>query len=119
MTSQALKFYSVGLVAMALRLLITKVYYSLQDTKTPMINGAISVVINIILNLILVQHMAHAGLALATSIATIIATILMFYGLKKEDWFIGNCILYKMWVKSRTSLFHNGSGCICCIPWII
>ena len=48
---------------MALRLLLTRVYYSLQDTKTPMVNGAISVVFNIVLNLILVKYMAHAGLA--------------------------------------------------------
>ena len=89
MTSQALIFYSLGLVAMSLRLLITKVYYSLQDTKTTMINGAISVVFNIILNLILVRFMAHAGLAFATSIATIIATLLMFYGLKKKIGSLG------------------------------
>lgn len=89
MTSQALIFYSVGLVAMALRLLITRVYYSLQDTKTPMINGAISVVFNIVLNLILVKFMAHAGLALATSIATTVATLLMFYGLKKKIGSLG------------------------------
>ena len=75
MTSKALVFYSIGLVAMAIRLLLNKVYYSLQDTKTPMINGAISVVFNIVLNLILVKYMAHAGLALATSIATTIAII--------------------------------------------
>jgi putative peptidoglycan lipid II flippase len=84
MTSQALVFYSIGLVAMAIRLLLNKVYYSLQDTKTPMINGAISVVFNIVLNLILVKYMAHAGLALATSIATTIATLLLLYGLKKK-----------------------------------
>lgn len=89
MTSQALIFYSIGLVAMALRLLLTRVYYSLQDTKTPMVNGAISVVFNIILNLILVKLMAHAGLALATSIATTIATILLLYGLKKKIGSLG------------------------------
>ena len=89
MTSQALIFYSLGLVAMSLRLLITKVYYSLQDTKTTMINGAISVGFNIVLNLILVKFMAHAGLAFATSIATTIATLLMFYGLKKKIGSLG------------------------------
>jgi len=83
MTSKALIFYAIGLVAMALRLLIDRVYFSLQDTKTPMINGAISVVFNIVLNFILVQFMGHAGLVFATSIATTIATLLMFYGLKK------------------------------------
>lgn len=89
MTSQALIFYSIGLVAMALNLLITRVYYSLQDTKTPMINGAISVGFNIVLNLILVRYMAHAGLALATSIATTIATILLLHGLKKKIGSLG------------------------------
>lgn len=82
MTSSALVFYSLGLVASSLRLLITRVYYSLQDTKTPMINGAISVGLNVVLNLILVQFMAHAGLAFATSIANTAATLSMFYGLR-------------------------------------
>lgn len=84
MTSQALIFYSLGLVAMAIRLLITRVFYSIQDTKTPMVNGAISVGFNIILNLILVKFMAHSGLALATSIATTIATLLMMHSLRKK-----------------------------------
>lgn len=89
MTSSALVFYSLGLVATSLRLLITRVYYALQDTKTPMINGAISVAINIVLNLILVKYMSHAGLALATSIATSIATIILLYGLKKKIGSLG------------------------------
>lgn len=84
MTSQALTFYSIGIVPMSLRLLITRVYYSFQDTKTPMINSGISVGFNIILNLVLVKLMAHSGLALATSIATILATFLFFYDLKKK-----------------------------------
>lgn len=100
MTSKALIFYSIGLVAMALRLLITKVYYSLQDTKTPMINGAISVGFNIVLNLILVKFMAHAGLAFATSIATTIATVFMFYGLKKKIGSLGTFSYIKCGLKA-------------------
>ena len=100
MTSKALIFYSIGLVAMAIRLLVTRVYYSLQDTKTPMVNGAISVVFNIVLNLILVQFMGHAGLAFATSIATTIATLLMFYGLKKKIGSLGTMSYIKCGIKS-------------------
>ncbi len=100
MTSQALIFYAIGLVFIALRLLITRVYYSLQDTKTPMVNGGISVGINIILNLILVQFMGHAGLSLATSIATTIATILMFYGLKKKIGSLGTLSYIKCGLKA-------------------
>lgn len=89
MTSQALVFYAIGLVAMALRLLLNRVYYSLQDTKTPMVNGAISVGFNIVLNIILVKFMNHSGLALGTSIATIIATLLLLHGLKKKIGSLG------------------------------
>lgn len=100
MTSLALVFYSLGLVASSLRLLITRVYYSLQDTKTPMINGAISVGLNIVLNLILVRYMAHAGLAFATSIANTVATLLMFYGLKKKIGSLGTKGYMTIFMKS-------------------
>ena len=100
MTSQALIFYALGLVAMAIRLLLTRAFYSLQDTKTPMVNGAISVVFNVVLNLILVQFMAHAGLALATSIATTIATFLMFRGLKKKIGSLGTMGFIATFVKT-------------------
>lgn len=89
MTSYALVFYSLGLVASSLRLLITRVYYSLQDTRTPMVNGAISAGFNIVLNLILIRFMAHGGLALGTSIANTVATLLMFYGLRNKIGSIG------------------------------
>ncbi|WFA08623.1 murein biosynthesis integral membrane protein MurJ [Tissierella sp. Yu-01] len=82
MTSGALTYYSIGLVATALRLMLNKVFYSLQDTKTPMLNGGIAVLINIVLNLILIKSMEHRGLALATSISAIITTILLFIDLR-------------------------------------
>lgn len=82
MTSGALTYYSIGLVATALRLMLNKVFYSLQDTKTPMINGGIAVLVNIVLNLILIKSMEHRGLALATSISAIITTILLFIDLR-------------------------------------
>jgi len=100
MTSSALIFYSLGLVASSLRLLITRVYYSLQDTRTPVVNGAISVGLNIILSLILVQFLDHAGLAFGTSIATTIATLLMFYGLKRKIGSLGTVGYITTFVKA-------------------
>lgn len=84
MTTRGLIFYSVGLTGMALRTLLNRAYYSLQDTRTPMIGGAISLGLNIVFNLILIRFMAHAGLALATSIATTVVSMAMFYGLRKK-----------------------------------
>ncbi|MEG2789702.1 MAG: murein biosynthesis integral membrane protein MurJ, partial [Romboutsia sp.] len=39
LTATALVFYSVGMVGFGLRDILGKVFYSLKDTKTPMING--------------------------------------------------------------------------------
>jgi len=100
MTKQALIFYSLGLVASSMRLLITRVYYSLHNTKTPMINGALSVGFNILLNLILIRYMAHAGLAFATSISNTTATLILFYGLKKRIGSLGTLGYVKTGVKS-------------------
>jgi putative peptidoglycan lipid II flippase len=89
MTSQALFCYSLGLVGISLRLMLNKVFYSLQDTKTPMINGALAVGLNIILNLIFVRFIAHAGLALATSISTTFTSVMLFINLRKKIGSIG------------------------------
>ena len=68
MTAIALIMYSIGMVAFGLRDIIGKVFYALKDTKTPMINGAIAIIMNIVLNIILVKYLQLAGLALSTSI---------------------------------------------------
>ena len=89
MTSIALACYSVGMIGFALRDVIGKVFYSIQDTKTPMINGTISVIINIILNIILIRFLGHAGLALATSISALICIVLFFRSLSEKIGYFG------------------------------
>lgn len=79
MTSIALLYYSLSLIAWALSSLVNRAFYSFYDTKTPVKLTFISVAINIILSLLLVRYMAHAGLALATSIAAITAFLVGFY----------------------------------------
>ncbi len=108
MTSTALIFYSIGMVGFGLRDILGKVFYSLQDTKTPMINGAIAMVINILLNLILVKFMGHAGLAFATSISSIICIFLLFNSLKKKIGYFGEDKILKTTIKSLVSAIAMG-----------
>lgn len=84
MTSAALAFYSVGLIGLSLKNVIANVFYSIQDTKTPMYNGVIAVVINIVLNLILVKYMGISGIALATSISSIVCVLILLISLRKR-----------------------------------
>lgn len=84
LTTSALFFYSIGMLGFGLRDIISRAFYSMQDTKTPMINAAIGLILNIILNLILSRYMGIGGLALATSIAGIFTTVLLFISLRKK-----------------------------------
>nr|PZN09007.1 MAG: murein biosynthesis integral membrane protein MurJ [Caldicoprobacter oshimai] len=84
MTASALMFYSLGMVFYGYRDVLNKTFYSLQDTKTPMINGMLTVALNIMLNLILVKFMQHDGLALATSLSAMVMTVLLFANLRKR-----------------------------------
>ncbi|PLR73526.1 murein biosynthesis integral membrane protein MurJ [Bacillus sp. UMB0728] len=83
-TSQAFLFYSIGLVGLSQRELFSKVFYSMQDTKTPMINATFSIIINIILNFTLYRFLGIGGIALATSISVLFCSLLLFIQLKKR-----------------------------------
>lgn len=84
MTSYALFFYSIGMIGFGLRDILSRAFYSLQDTKTPMINAGIAVGLNIVLNIILSRFMGIGGLALATSISALFCTALLFISLRKK-----------------------------------
>jgi putative peptidoglycan lipid II flippase len=100
MTASALLFYSLGMVFYGYRDVLNRTFYSLQDTKTPMLNGVIAVGVNIIFNLILVRYMKHSGLALATSISAIVMTALLFISLRKRLGSIGWSKLLSVFAKS-------------------
>lgn len=84
LTSQALLFYSIGMIGYALREILSRVYYSLQDTKTPMINASIGMIINIILNILLSRILGISGLALATSISALFTSSLLIFNLRTK-----------------------------------
>jgi len=108
MTSIALVFYAVGMLGFGLREILTKVFYSLQDTKTPMINGVISMILNIVFNLILIRFMGHAGLALGTSLSALICIELLFKSLKNRIGDFGQGDIIKVMIKSLISSIFMG-----------
>ncbi len=83
-TVTALSFYSLGLFAFAGVHIISRAFYSLQDTKTPVKVACLTLLINIVLNLILMHPLKLGGLALVTSLAAGINFGLLLYLLGKK-----------------------------------
>lgn len=108
MTSIALAAYSIGLIGIGYREILTKAFFSFKDTKTPMINGALAVVINIILNVILIKKIGFVGSALSTSIVSIITSLLLIINLKK---YIKEIVNIKM-IINTIKIFISAIGII-------
>ena len=84
-TSGAILYYAVGLWSFASVRIITQVFYSLQDTKTPMKTAALSVACGTAASLVLIQFMAHKGLALATSLASILNLSILLHRYNQQN----------------------------------
>ena len=83
-TAWALVCFTLGLVPMAANMVITRVFYALEDVKTAVRIGALSIVVDVLLSLALYKSMAYGGggLALANSLAALVCCLLMYYYLK-------------------------------------
>mgnify|MGYP005857788969 FL=1 len=108
MTAIALACYSIGMLGFGLREILNRVFYSMQDTKTPMINGALAMGINIVFNIVLVKFLGYAGIALATSISALICILLLFNSLKKIIRYFGQDKIIKTTIKSLIAAIVMG-----------
>ncbi len=84
LTSSSLFYYSIGMTGYCLHVMISNVFFALQDTKTPMYNGLLTLVLNVLLNFALAPFLGIGGLAFATSISSIIGVLFLGYKLKKR-----------------------------------
>ncbi|MEG0775047.1 murein biosynthesis integral membrane protein MurJ [Clostridium sp.] len=94
MTTQALMFYFIGIIGVGLRDVFARAFYSMQDTKTPMKNASIALILNIVLNVLLSKVMGISGVALANSISAIFCTLLLGVSLRKRIGSIGGVNIF-------------------------
>lgn len=72
-TAYALVFYAIGLAGHATVEIVDRVFYALQDTRTPVAVAAGAIAANVVLSLVLMQTpLTFGGLALANSLAALL-----------------------------------------------
>lgn len=84
MTGTALALYGVGILGYGLREILSRVLYAYHDTKTPMLNAVVGMILNILMNITLSSYLGIGGLALATSLSSIITALLLYFTIKKR-----------------------------------
>lgn len=83
-TSSALFFYAIGLVACGGIKVLVSAFYSLHDTLTPVRAAVIALVLNVVLNLALMFPLKVGGLALATSVSAGVNFIILYVLLRRR-----------------------------------
>ncbi len=111
-TAYALLFYSIGLVAQAGLQILTRVFYSLQDTVTPVKAGFISVMLNLFFSLIVVKwtNLDIGGLALAFSVASLFQMLILIWHLRRKLGMIDGRRIINTFLRSSFAALIMGLG---------
>jgi putative peptidoglycan lipid II flippase len=80
----ALVFYAPGLIGYSTVKIASPGFYSLRDSRTPVLVSVGSVLVNLTLNLMLVRVMGYRGLALGTAVAAIFNAGLLLWLLRER-----------------------------------
>ena len=78
LVADALLFYGIALAAHTSIEILSRGYYAMGDTRTPVTFAVVSMLINIVLAAVLVGPLELQGLALALSIATMVEALGLF-----------------------------------------
>lgn len=86
----ALLWYTAGLVGHSVVEIVSRAFYALHDTKTPVIVGAVAMSLNLVFSLVFsslfarLGWMPHGGLALANSLATALEMVGLLYLMRRR-----------------------------------
>ena len=114
-TARALQFYSVGIFAWSAQAILTRGFYALQDTRTPVISGTVMTVVFIGMNWLVIHEtgMGVGGLALATSIAATLHMVVMYVLLRRRAGLRAGRLLVSV---GKTVV---ATGALCAAAWVL
>lgn len=87
MTQRALIAYAVGLLGIILVKILAPGFYARQNIRTPVRIAVVTLVVTQLMNLALIGPLAHAGLALAIGLGACLNAGLLYWQLRKGDYF--------------------------------
>ena len=84
LVATALGFYALGLIGHSGIEILTRAFYGMHDTRTPVALGVVSLIVNLVLSLSLINVLGIAGLALANTVAALTEMVLLAWVLRSR-----------------------------------
>jgi len=76
-TAWTLGFYALGLGGYFAQQILTRAFYSLEDSRVPAATALLAVAVNVVLNLALIWPLGTAGLAVSTAVCSYLQVVLL------------------------------------------
>jgi putative peptidoglycan lipid II flippase len=105
LVTAALIFYAAGLFAHAGIEILSRGFYALSDTRTPVAFAVVSMVVNLLLSLALVVPFGIRGVAAALSVAAIVEFVLLWRALARRVPGLDDALM-------ATSLIRTGTATV-------
>ncbi len=99
LTAEPFAFYSLGVFAAMVSIVVMRVFFAFKDMWTPTIITIITAAINIALIFPLVKIYQHSGIALAVSIGLYIDMFFLIYFLRKKTGALGGRKIFASFIK--------------------
>jgi putative peptidoglycan lipid II flippase len=96
-TAFTVSMYSIGLFIYSANDILTRIFFSFKDTKTPFYRSLVTVGLNIIGNITLSKILGTAGIALSTAISSTVGFFMYTQMLRKRNYIEG--LSYKSVIK--------------------
>lgn len=84
LVSEALAWFALGLIGVAAVEALTRTFYAMHDTRTPVMASLATIVLTLGASLLLIGPMGHAGLALSLSLAALAEMALLLVLLRRR-----------------------------------
>jgi putative peptidoglycan lipid II flippase len=118
-TAWALSFYATGLTGFVLLEILSRAFYALEDTWTPVLVGIGAMISNIALNFIFIRFIgdpnslergAFAGLAFANASTTVIEALVLLWLMRRRIGSIND--LYVLFGAAKAAIAALGMGLV-------
>lgn len=118
LTAWALPFYALGLYFLAARDLVTRAFYALENTRTPVMIGAIGIGVYVVANLLFIPWLGHGGIALANAVSAFSQALLLFLMLWKSVGLPVQASFLKTMGKTLLACGIMGGAILLADPWL-
>ena len=117
-TAAALIFYAPGLLGYSAVKIASPSFYSLRDSRTPVVVSVIAVLTNLTINLLLVRVMGYRGLALGTALAAMFNAGALLWLLRRRLGGLDERRVFIAFVKILAASIAMGAAARLAASWL-